>query len=154
MEWSLLEIALAAFTAVIAVASPFLVMYARRGAQAAAKLADVTLTDEQLKQLDVWVTYAISFVEEQVRKRAKGLAATAMATTPVEKRELAIKVARELAPDDLRQFTDRALEMVIDAKVQDRRVSVAPAALARPSLPPPAPLVNPPDAVTTRRRLP
>lgn len=134
MTW--LELGLTIYGVVLATATPFIVIYARKAAQGIAGLRDVTLTDEQLRQVDHWVSLAIAFVDEQVRKFAKGTIATAPQTAE-EKRQLAVKVARDLAPDDLRQFTDAKLEMVVDAKVQDRRVSLLPAPSARvPSLPP------------------
>lgn len=151
MTW--LDVVLTAAGSLLALSTPFIVLYARKAAQGLAGLRDVTLTDEQLRQLDTWVTYAISFVEEQVRRRAKGLAASALVQTPEEKRQLAVKVARELAPDDLKGFSDKTLEMVIDAKVQDRRVSLAPTGPATtPSLPPIPPAARlPDDAIVTNR---
>lgn len=130
------EIVLVVLGSVVTLVTPVVALYVRRGALAIARVADVQLTDEQLKQLDGYVAIAIRYVEELVRKRARGLVAEAP-QTPEAKRELAIQVARDLAPDDLATFTDGKIAMVVDAQVGALRASQpASISLRAGSIPP------------------
>lgn len=121
----------AAFTILLSAA----LMYARRAALSLAKLASVELRDEQLRQLDAYVAKAVAYVEEQAHKYLRGMVKQAPSTGQ-EKQELAARIARELAPDGLKHFSDKAVAVVIDAAVQDRRVSLTP--IAHLSVPPPS----------------
>lgn len=126
----------AVFTALSAVA----VAYTRRAALAIAKATDSKLTDEQLVRLERYVAMAIAYVEERVHKYLRGLVPDAPKSGR-EKQALAVQVARELAPDDLRKYSDKELAVVVDAAVQTRRASLPGAHFSLPppsSFPPPA----------------
>lgn len=133
MTLTIVEILLVALGAGVAVLTPLAVFYARRTALALAKLADVKVSDDQLQQLERYVTTAIAYVEERTHKYLRGLVEDAP-KTGVEKQAMAVQVARELAPDGLKQFSDKAVAVVVDAKVQDRRVSIP---MGHLSIPPP-----------------
>ena len=120
-------------------------IYARRIALRLGKAAGVQVSDEQLKELERVVNLAVSFVEERVHRYLKGLVKEAPVTAE-QKQAAAVQVARSIAPEALKAFSDEALKIVVDAKVQDRRVSLASASLVPPppSFPPPAPALPTP----------
>lgn len=134
MSQETIEVILLVLGAVFTALSAVGIAYARRAALAVAKATDHKLTEEQLAQLDRYVSTAIAYVEERVHKYLRGLVADAPKTGP-EKQALAVQVARELAPDSLQQFSDKTLAVVVDARVQDRRVSIPTPSF---SLPPPS----------------
>jgi hypothetical protein len=148
MSEQTIEVLLLALGGVFTALSAVGIAYARRAALAVAKATDAKLTEEQLAQLERYVSTAIAYVEERVHKYLRGLVQDAP-KSGAEKQQLAVQVARELAPDNLQKFSDKAIAVVVDAKVQDRRVSIPVPHLSIPppsSYPPPAtaPLIPPP----------
>lgn len=114
--------------------------YARRIALALGRVAGVEVSAEQLANVDMFVSKAITYVEERVNQYVKGLVATGP-TSAAEKQTLAVATARELAPDDLKQFSNAALAKLVDAKVNEMRTEAQRNSFLPPkfpsSLPPP-----------------
>lgn len=144
MQWTeenvglLLILSGAVFSVLLTIA----LVYARKAAQALAKVANIQLTEAQLKSLEGYVTLAIGAVQEQSDKYLKGLVADAPQTS-TQKQAEALKVARSIAPDSLQAFSDDAIKLVVDAKVQERRLSIPPSTTTI-SFPPPASRAVPP----------
>jgi hypothetical protein len=124
-------------TALVTVLTPLIVLAVRRGVRYLGKMADVQLTEKQLKQIDWAVETAITYAEEQARKRI--VAGKLQPMSGDAKREVAREAARSLAPDRLHTLSDGQLEDVIDARVNRLRPK-----LIASNYPPP-PSVLPPD---------
>jgi hypothetical protein len=124
-------------TALVTVLTPVIVMLVRRGVKHLEKMADVQLSEKQLKQIDWAVETAIRYTEEVARKR---LAAGQLQPMSGEaKREVAVTAARSLAPDRLHTLSDTQLEDVIDARVNKLRPALFASKYPPPaSSPPPA----------------
>lgn len=149
MNLTTVELILAAWTGMLAVATPILVLYARRGAKKVGEITGRPITDDQLKELERLVPMAVAYVDELVHKFMRGFVKAAPKTGE-EKQQLAVKVVRELAPSGLDKLPDETIKIALDAAVHDRRVSIPSATLSFPpplsSYPPPptAPIIPPP----------
>jgi hypothetical protein len=119
-------------TGLFTVLTPIILVLVRRGVRHLEKMADVQLSEKQRQQIDWAVETAITYTEEQARKRMLA----GKDPEPMNgnaKRVVARETARSLAPDRLHQLTDEQLEDVIDARVNRLR----PALIASNYPPPP-----------------
>ena len=134
------ELVILASDAFFGVLSFAALLYARKAAQALARVAGVQVSDEELKHLEQYVRIAIAYVEERAHKYFRGMADDAPQTA-AEKQSEAVKVARELAPDGLQRYSDEKVAIVVDAKVQEMRAAQPPLAVTSVAsiLPPPLP---------------
>lgn len=149
VEWILLV-----WGTLTAAATPFLVIYARRAAKKTAEFVNYPVTDQQLDELERFVPMVVAYIDEWVRKFARGMVQEAPPKTAEDKQALAVRLLRERAPSGLDKLGDPTLKMAVDAAVHDRRVSIPPiTTLAFPpapsSYPPPPSLpIIPPPKVT------
>ena len=92
------------------------------------------LSRDQLDMLDKVLNSVLAYAEEQSHKAATGLLAEGP-RTPAQKLEVAKSAARSIAPKELAHTDDRALEVLLEAKLQQQRPTSSHPP-ARKTLPP------------------
>jgi hypothetical protein len=102
----------------------------------------VKLPAEFVASIEKYPAMAAALVEEQARKWVQGLVKDAPKTGP-EKLAAAVSYARELAPDGLQTYSDKQIELAVEASLPELRAKVSaapppqPGAKSMPPLPPP-----------------
>lgn len=98
----------------------------------------VKLPAEFVAQLETFPRMGAALAEEQFRKWVQGLVKEGPKNGP-EKLAAAVSYARELAPDGLQTYSDKQIELAVEASLPELRARVSAAPLPQPgskSLPP------------------
>lgn len=110
-----------------------LIPFARKIALHLAKLADVKLSEEHLRQVDRAVAIGIGYAEEQAVKKLRGLVPDGPVNSE-QKLEVAKSAARSIAPAATKDVTEKQLEIAIEGQLKSL---MPPAAISSGSILPP-----------------
>lgn len=131
-----IELLVTIVSLLLLLATPWLIMVAKRAAKSLADLSGVKVTAQQEAALESAVRRGVSYAEEQAHKLVRGLAKEGP-QTGLQKLEVAKSAARSIAPKALRDVGDRELEVLIEAEVHERKRFVSLPGGALVSLAPP-----------------
>lgn len=116
-------------TMLVAVLTPIALVLSRKASRYLEERLQVTISDEQRKQLDWAALTAVAYIEEEARRRIK---VGDVPLSPPVKLAMAKARARDLAPRASAAISESHLEDVLHAHVQRQRVSGAPPPLFPP----------------------
>jgi hypothetical protein len=130
------------FATVISLLAPLIAAFVIIAAKRVTKAAGITITEKQQVELERAATLAVSGVDEYLRNAAKN----GLTMSSNEKLDLAARIARELAQDGLKAWSDQQVKTAVESKLPEQRAKLA-------SIRPPA-FPAPPgfdDELTTHR---
>ena len=106
------------FTAVLAFATPFVLMLALRGVKAVEKRLGIDLSDRQEKMVLRFIEMGINFAEEKALNAAKAGAAK---LSSAEKLQTALKFVEPMLASNKIDLSSEHLQQMIEAVVNKRR---------------------------------